>query len=69
MRVERMDSNNNETGPVIIAKLISVWAAVGVTSWSDFAAFLASCYTAILIGEWCWKRFGKSLARKWGLVK
>lgn len=46
-------------------KLTSVWAAVGISSWSDFAAFIASIYSCILVIEWIWKivkayRAGKS---------
>jgi hypothetical protein len=40
-------------------KLLTVWAAVGITSWSDAAAFLASIYSALLIGEWVYKKFFK----------
>ncbi len=49
-------------------KLMSVWTAVGITSWADaasmaqfFAGTLAAVYTAILIGEWAIK---KQKARK-----
>lgn len=37
-------------------KLGSVWAAVGITSWADFAAFLAALYSMLLIGEFTWKK-------------
>lgn len=43
-------------GVVAAMKLTSVWAAVGITSWADFAAFLAALYSALLIIEWCWKK-------------
>lgn len=39
-----------------IAKLISVWMLIGVTSWTQAASFVAFLYTCILIGEWCWKK-------------
>ena len=38
-------------------KLVTVWAAVGITSWADVAAFLASLYSFLLIAEWCWKTY------------
>ncbi|SNR73879.1 hypothetical protein SAMN05192560_0788 [Methylobacillus rhizosphaerae] len=46
--------NTEISHPVI--KVISVWAAVGITSWADFAAFLAAVYSLILICEWVWKK-------------
>lgn len=38
-------------------KLVSVWAAVGITSWAEAASFVAFCYTMILIMEWAWKKY------------
>lgn len=63
----RMQENAEIAAPA--AKVASAWALVGVTSWADMAAFLAAIYSAILISEWCWKRFGRDLAKRWGLVK
>lgn len=37
-------------------KIASAWALVGITSWADFAAFVAAIYTLILLGEWFWKK-------------
>lgn len=51
------------------AKIATAWAAVGITSWSDFAAFIASIYTLILIGEWTWKRAIRPYCEKRGWVK
>jgi hypothetical protein len=31
--------------------------AVGITSWGDFAAMLASIYTAVLLADWAWKKW------------
>lgn len=45
----------DEHGGILLAKGASAWAAVGFTSWSDVAAFLASCYTLLLICDWIWK--------------
>jgi hypothetical protein len=42
------------------AKAGAVWVGVGFGhtqfSWADLAAILAAMYSAILIGEWLWKR-------------
>lgn len=47
--------------PVI--KAASAWGAVGIASWTDVASLaasvLAATYSAILIGEWAWKKFRK----------
>jgi hypothetical protein len=52
------------------AKLTSVWAAVGFTTWADVAAFLAALYSVLLIGEFVWKKWAKPLALWWaGRVK
>jgi flavodoxin len=50
-------------------KIASAWAAVGVTSWSDFAALVASLYTCVLIGEWFWKKALRPYCEKHGWVK
>jgi hypothetical protein len=50
--------NDNQIGAPV-AKLLTVWAAIGITSWADAASFLAFCYSLLLIGEWFWKRLIK----------
>ena len=53
-----MNDDHTVTAPVI--KAVSAWAvALGLTSWGEFASFLAACYTALLIGEWFWKKYKK----------
>jgi hypothetical protein len=41
-------------GGVGVAKCLEV---IGVTSWGDAAAMLAALYSAILIGEWFYKKW------------
>jgi hypothetical protein len=50
--------------PVI--KVVSAWAAVGFTSWTDVAAFLAAIYSLLLIAEWVWKKVGRPFADRRG---
>lgn len=52
-----------------VVKVVSVWAAVGFTSWSDVAAFLAAVYSLLLILDWVWKKFGRPIAEDRGWVK
>ncbi len=53
-----MTQHDSTVGEPIL-KLVSLWAAVGITSWADFASFLAACYSILLIGEWVYKKFFK----------
>lgn len=53
-----------------VPKLITAWlAAIGIASWSDFAAMVAAVYSLLLIGEWIWKRFGRPYSERKGWVK
>jgi uncharacterized membrane protein len=54
-----MTTHESTVGDPIL-KLVSAWAAVGITSWADFASFLAAIYSLILIGEWVYRKFFKS---------
>ena len=51
------------------AKLVSVWAAIGVTTWAEAASFLAFIYTAVLLFEWAWKRVIRRIAIQRGWVR
>lgn len=59
--------NNDVAWPV--AKVVSLWAAIGVTSWTDFASFVAGLYSLALLAEWFWKKIGRTLAVRWGWIK
>ncbi len=50
-------------------KIGTAWAAVGITSWADFASALAALYTMILIGEWFWKKFLRPGLEARGYIK
>jgi hypothetical protein len=52
-----------------VAKAASAWALIGVTSWTEVAAFLGAVYSAILICEWALKRFRPGWAVRRGWVK
>lgn len=58
-------SPEQKEGVVAAMKLGSVWAAVGVTSWADVAAFLAAIYSALLIAEFLWKKVIKPFLVWW----
>lgn len=52
-----------------LAKVLSVWAAIGITSWAEFASFVAGMYSVALLGEWVWKKIGRNLAIRLGWIK
>lgn len=52
-----------------IAKAVTLWAAVGITSWADFASLLAALYSLILIGEWIWKKWMRPRLEVRGYIK
>lgn len=52
-------------GAIAGAKLGTVWAAVGVTSWADVAAGLAALYSALLILEFIWKKIVRPTFAWW----
>ena len=53
----------------MVAKVGTVWAAVGITSWADAASAIAFLYTMILMMEWIWKRAIRPFAERRGWLK
>ena len=51
------------------AKVISLWAVIGITSWTEAAAFAGFIYSMLLIGEWVWKKIARPFAERRGWVK
>lgn len=45
----------------------NAWGAVNAIPWGTIASILAAAYTALLIGEWLWKKLLRPLAerRRW----
>jgi hypothetical protein len=62
-------NNQQETVTAPVVKVVTAWAAVGITSWADFAALLASIYTACLLGEWLWKKVGRPFGERHGWLQ
>lgn len=61
--------NNNEVSHPLL-KASSVGAAwLGGMTWGEVASMLASAYTLLLIIDWWWKRFGKALFQRLGVIK
>ncbi|MDM5178501.1 hypothetical protein PO883_14985 [Massilia sp. DJPM01] len=39
-----------------VAKIGTVWAAIGITSWAEAASFLAFLLSLAALCEWLWKK-------------
>jgi len=63
-----MSSSNSSEVAVPVIKVVTAWAAVGITSWADIAAVLAAIYTALLLCEFLWKRVGRQIAVCYGWI-
>ena len=59
--------NNDIQMPV--TKVVSLWALIGVTTWTEAAAFAGFVYSLILIGEWLWKKAFRRLAERKGWIQ
>lgn len=55
-----------------VVKVVSAWAIVGATSWSEFASTIASTmaafYTTLLIAEWFWVKFWRPIFEHKGWI-
>lgn len=61
--------NDDSSVSLPMAKLLTVWAAVGITSWADAAAAAAFFYSLLLITEWFWKKFWRDIFIRHGWFK
>lgn len=52
-----------------VAKAAALWTLVGISSWTELAAFLGCIYSTLLIGEWVWKKVLRGYARSRGWIK
>lgn len=47
-----------------IAKVVSMWALIGVSTWGEAASFIAFIYSLCLLVEWLYKK-STALRNKW----
>lgn len=52
-----MEERNNGLVSFAVAKVISLWALIGVAKWEDAAYFFGTIYSCILIGDWLRKEW------------
>lgn len=55
-----MLTDDQREATIALAKVGSVWALFGITSWADFAAMLAAIYSLLMIVDFCYKKFIRS---------
>lgn len=60
---------NTSTVAAPVAKAITAWAAVGISSWQEAAAAAAFFYSLLLIFEWWWKKFWRPMLEARGILK
>lgn len=52
-----------------VTKVLTVWAAIGITSWAEAASFAAFLYSMVLLAEWFWKKLIKPFLIYRGWIK
>ncbi|MNK29195.1 hypothetical protein D3C87_475860 [compost metagenome] len=57
-------NNQTDTAAVQVAKVVTAWGLIGITSWAEAASFLAFIYSLWLIGEKAWKTIKPILQRR-----
>lgn len=52
-----------------VVKVVTVWGAIGITSWTDAAAAIAFLYSLVLLLEWFWKKVFRPMGISRGWLK
>ncbi|WP_225784448.1 hypothetical protein [Xenophilus sp. Marseille-Q4582] len=47
----------------------ATWSAINAIPWGTIASILAGLYTALLMGEWFWKKFWRPMLERLGWIK
>jgi hypothetical protein len=65
-----MSTEFNETTVNVVAsqgaKIGFVWAAIGISSWTDAAAFLAFVLSLLALSEYLWKKMIRPMLASMG---
>lgn len=61
--------HDETSGPGFATRIISVLAAMGVSSWSDAAAFFGTAYTLVLLTHYLWKHFVRPFCERRGWIE
>jgi hypothetical protein len=72
-KVKPMGQEFNETTVNVVAsqgaKIGFVWAAIGISSWTDAAAFLAFVLSFLALSEYLWKKILRPMLANLGVCK
>lgn len=68
-RVIPMSQLKQEVVAHVGTKLGAVWTAVGLSSWSEAAGFLAFILSFLALAEWVWKKALRPILVHYGKLK
>lgn len=61
--------NGAESKYWALAKVGGIWGAVGVTSWSEAASFMAFCLTCWVLGRHIWRDALRPILERCGYIR
>ena len=53
----KMDDRDNNAVQFVVAKILSMWTLIGVSTWGEAASVIAFVYTLCLLSEWLFKKY------------
>jgi len=68
-RVIPMSQLKQEVVNNLGAKLGTIWTAIGLSSWSEAAGFLAFILSFLALAEWVWKKALRPILVHYGKLK
>ena len=60
---------NDDKGTVLLAKLVALFALVGISSWSEAASFFTAILTASMTVRFYWRNVWRPLLEDKGFLK
>ena len=52
-----MDDRDNNAVQFVVAKILSMWTLIGVSTWGEAASVIAFVYTLCLLSKWLFKKY------------
>lgn len=68
-KVIPMSQQTQEVVTNLGPKIGGIWLAIGVSSWSEAAAFMAFILSFLALSEWVWKKALRPLMVHYGYAK
>lgn len=60
--------NQSESSQGLAAKILALWAWLGVTNWSEAASFFTTMLTVYMIGRYIWRDIGRPFCERRGWI-